>query len=215
MMKTLAVLLLLISFMFCENSFSQGRSNNEGLVQFSGVMLDHDSLIPIPFASIMIVNTHRGTVSDYYGFFSFVAREGDTIEFSSLGYKKAYFVIPDSLTDNKYSIIQRMLRDTIQLQEAIIYPWPSREQFREAFLKLQVPDDDLERAKRNLAMEELRERARHMPMDGSMNFRNTMHSEYTRLYSAGQLPMNNLLNPLAWASFIKAWKNGDFKIQNE
>jgi hypothetical protein len=209
------VFLLFCSLIFCESSFSQERNSNEGLVQFSGVILAQDSLTPIPYASIMIVNTHRGTVSDYYGFFSFVAREKDTIEFSTLGYKKAYFVIPDSLTDSKYSMIQMMVRDTVMLQEAVIYPWPSREQFREAFLKLQVPDDDLERAKRNLAMEQLRERAKQMPMDGSMNFRNAMRSEYTRLYSAGQLPMNNLLNPLAWASFIKSWKNGDFKIQNE
>lgn len=214
-MKALPVLLLVLSLVLSKQSFAQGSGANDGLVQFSGVILAQDSLTPIPFASIMIVNTHRGTVSDYYGFFSFVARERDTIEFSSVGYKKAYFVIPDSLTDNKYSIIQMMVRDTILLQETVIYPWPSREQFREAFLKLQVPDDDLERAKRNLAMEQLRERARQMPMDGSMNFRHAMHSEYTRLYSAGQLPMNNLLNPLAWASFIKAWKNGDFKIEGE
>jgi hypothetical protein len=38
-----------------------------------------------------------------------------------------------------------------------------------------------------------------------------MKGEYTRLYHAGQLPPNNLLNPLAWASFIKAWKDGEFR----
>ena len=215
MMKALPALLFLFSFFLCDDIFSQDKSRGEELVQFSGVIIAQDSLTPLPYAGIMIVNTHRGTVSDYYGFFSFVASEGDTIEFSSLGYKKSYFVIPDSLTDSKYSIIQMMVRDTVMLQEAVIYPWPSREQFREAFLKLKVPDDDLERAKRNLAMAEMRERAKQMPMDGSMNFRNAMHQEYTRIYSAGQLPMNNLLNPLAWASFIKAWKNGDFKIENE
>jgi len=214
-MRALPVFFLFFSLLFYNISYTQNRTGNERLVQFSGVIISSDSLTPIPFATVIIVGTHRGTVSDYYGFFSFVARERDTIEFSSLGYKKAYFVIPDTLFENKYSIIQMMERDTILLKEAIVYPWPSREQFREAFLTLKVPDDDLERAKKNLAIEELRERARNMPNDGSMSFRHTMRQEYTRLYSAGQLPMNNLLNPLAWASFIKAWKNGDFKIQNE
>jgi hypothetical protein len=31
----------------------------------------------------------------------------------------------------------------------------------------------------------------------------------------GQLPKNNLLNPIAWAQFIQAWKNGDFRRKEE
>jgi hypothetical protein len=63
----------------------EGQSN---LVQFSGVVVTADSLKPIPFVNVIIRNTWRGTVTDYFGFFSFVARMNDTIEFSSLGYKK-------------------------------------------------------------------------------------------------------------------------------
>jgi hypothetical protein len=32
-----------------------------------------------------------------------------------------------------------------------------------------------------------------------------------RLYWAGQLPPVSITNPLAWAQFFKALKNGDFK----
>jgi len=32
-----------------------------------------------------------------------------------------------------------------------------------------------------------------------------------KYYSAGQTPPIGLLNPLAWAQFIQAWKRGDFK----
>jgi hypothetical protein len=38
-----------------------------------------------------------------------------------------------------------------------------------------------------------------------------MEEYKSKLYYIGQLPPNNLLNPLAWAEFVKAWKNGDFK----
>ncbi len=51
--------------------------------------------------------------------------------------------MPDSLTESKYSMIHVLNRDTIQLRELAVYPWPSREQFREAFLTLRLPDDDL------------------------------------------------------------------------
>jgi len=54
-----------------------------------------------------------------------------------------------------------------------------------------------------------------MGMDGSMNFKNQMQQQYSKLYYAGQLPPNNLLNPIAWAKFIQAWQNGDFKRKEE
>jgi hypothetical protein len=181
------------------------------LIQFSGVIVDGDNLKPIPFTNIIIKNSYRGTMSDYYGFFSIVAQKNDTILFSSVGYKRAEYVIPDSLDEDRYSLIQMLFSDTIVLRETVIYPWPTREQFRDAFLNLRVPDDDYDRAMKNLALAELRERGKHMPMDGSMNFRNSMQQHQQRLYYAGQFPPNNLLNPLAWSEFIRAWKNGDFK----
>ena len=64
---------------------------------------------------------------------------------------------------------------------------------------------------KNLALAELKERAEYTPMDGAMSFRNLMNTQYGKMYYSGQLPPNNLLNPLAWAKFIKAWKEGAFK----
>ena len=132
------------------------------------------------------------------------------IVFESLGFKKVEYTIPMNLTENRYSLIQIVSRDTVMLNETVIYPWPTREQFKQAFMNLKVPDDDMARANRNLAVERMREEGEHMAMDGSMNYRNAMLQQQSRLYSAGQFPSNNLLNPIAWAKFIEAWKNGDF-----
>lgn len=188
--------------------------NSEQLVQFSGVVVTGDSLKPVPYVNIIVKGTYRGTVSDFYGFFSFVARKSDVIEFSALGHKKSHFSIPDTLSENKYSLIQVLQKDTILLKETVIYPWPTKEQFKEAFINLRVPDDDMERAKRNLARAEMKERLDAMPMDGRQNQNYSMRQETSKLYYAGQLPPNNLLNPIAWAQFIKAWQNGEFKIKN-
>ncbi|HNQ62299.1 MAG TPA: carboxypeptidase-like regulatory domain-containing protein [Bacteroidia bacterium] len=184
---------------------------NKNLVQFSGVVVTTDSLLPIPFTSIMIRNTFRGTISDYYGFFSFVARMGDTVEFSALGYKRMNFVIPDTLSDHRCSLIQMLAKDTFLLKEIVIFPWPTKEQFKEAFLQLQIPADDITRAQRNLDAEQLGVLSSMMPMDGSMNFKYQMEQQSSRLYYSGQLPPNNLLNPIAWSKFIQMWQNGAFK----
>ncbi len=211
MMKkiTLVSLLLLLGFSLVTAQSNKRKPGD--LLQFSGVVVSGDSLQPVPFTAITVKGTYRGTLSDYYGFFSFVAQEGDTIEFSVLGFQKSTYVLPDSLEGSRYSIIQVLNQDTIILPTTVIYPWPTKEQIYEYFLKAPVPDDDLERARKNLAQETIVDMALTVPMDATMNYRNSMSQYNTRLYNAGQIPMNNLLNPIAWAKFVQAWKKGEFK----
>src|SRR5688572_10074515 len=98
------------SFLFTALFFSaQGQTkktewqpDKRPLIQFSGVVVSSDSLEPIPFTSLIVKNTSRGTIGDYFGYFSFVAQTLDTIEFSAIGHKRGFFVIPDTLTGNKY-----------------------------------------------------------------------------------------------------------------
>lgn len=187
------------------------------LVQFSGVIVTADSLRPVPFASIVVGNTGRGTASDYFGFFSLVVRKGELITFSAIGFKSGTFTIPDTLSSNRYSMIQVMSSDTLMLTETVIYPWPSKEQFRHAFLTLKIPDDDIEIAKRNLAYMEMREMygrnydPEKYGFSAGQSYRGQMMAMADKLYYNGQTMPNNLLNPLAWAKFIQAWKRGDFK----
>lgn len=202
----LAIVLLVISQM----ALAQEEQERK-LIQFSGVIVSADSIKPVPFCSIIIKGKNRGTISDYYGYFSFVAQIGDSVQFSSIGFKKAYYIIPDSLAGKAYSLIQTMSADTVMLAEAVVYPWPTKEQFRQAFLDLRLPDDDMVFAQRNLEQAAMKERIEAMGMDGSMNFRFAMQQRTAQLYHAGQLPPNNLLNPIAWYKFIKAWQEGAFK----
>lgn len=219
-MRITIKILILINLFFI-STVIQAQKKEKELVQFSGVVVSADSLLPVPFTNIVDKTTGRGTMSDYYGFFSFVAQMGDTVWFSSIGYKKAIYVIPDTLDENRYSLIQLMTQDTILLSETVILPWPTREQFKQAFLNLDIPDDDLERAKKNLARAEMKDRMNSLSMDGSMNHRNYVSKQiYNYSYMGMQKPsltgmMNNpLLNPFAWAEFIKSWKRGDFKRED-
>lgn len=189
----------------------KNQEDYKGLVQFSGAVVTGDSLHPVPFTHIIDHKTSFGTISDYYGYFSFVARKGDTITFSAVGFKKGLFIIPDTIQSNRYTLFQVMATDTIYLNETVIYPWPTKEQFKEAFLALELADDDLEIARKNLDRYDLYVRGEVMPMDGSMNYRNYIDQTVSKLYYAGQTQPISLLNPFAWAQFIKAWQDGKFK----
>lgn len=194
--------------------FNTAKTQDKDLIQFSGVIVEMDSLKPISFTKVLIKNSNRGTIADYYGYFSFVAQKKDTIVFSAIGFKKSQFIIPDTLTGNKYSLIQVLTLDTIMLKETVIFPWPTREQFKEVFLNMEVPDDDLARAKKNMEREDRKATFETVPMDGSMNYKASQQQYQSRLYWAGQYPPNNLLNPFAWAQFVKLWREGKLKIKN-
>ena len=213
-MRIFTRLIPLLSFLLSFQFSSGQNERDKDLIQFSGVVVSSDSLQPIPFCDVYIQNAHRGTTSDYNGYFSFVAKKKDVIEFTAMGYKKARFIIPDTISRDRYSLIQALSSDTIFLSESVIYPWPSVEQFREAFIKLKIPDDDYELARKNLAQSEMKERAKNYKMDGAMNYRNYIDKQTSKLYYVGQLPPNNLLNPFAWAQFIKMWREGKLKLGN-
>jgi hypothetical protein len=205
--------ILLISFSFTCTLKAQvfEEPGTDELIQFSGVILTTDSLQAISLAHIIVINSMRGTVSDFNGYFSFVAKKKDTVQFSSIGFKTVHFIIPDSITNNRYSLIQVMSTDTIWLTETIIYPWPTKEEFKEAFLTLEIPDDDLEVARKNLSSEQLWIKAQNLPASGSVNFKYLMHQQVEKLYYNGQSQPISILNPFAWAKFIKSWRDGDFK----
>ncbi|RLD82138.1 MAG: carboxypeptidase-like regulatory domain-containing protein [Bacteroidetes bacterium] len=213
-MKVLTTLfILLISFSFTCSLKAQvfEEPQSDELIQFSGVILTTDSLQAISLAHIIVINSMRGTVSDFSGYFSFVAKKKDTVQFSAIGFKTVHFIIPDSVTNNRYSLIQVMSTDTIWLTETIIYPWPTKAEFKEAFLTLEIPDDDLEVARKNLSSEQLWIKAQNLPASGSVNFKYLMHQQVEKLYYNGQTQPISILNPFAWAKFIKSWRDGDFK----
>jgi len=181
------------------------------LVQFSGIVVSGDSLEAVPFANVTIKGTTKGTVSDYTGFFSFVAEAGDQIEFSALGYKTVSFKLADTLKSSRYSWIQVLSTDTIYLSEAVIVPWPSMEAFKKVFVETVIPNDDMQRARKNLDVAAMKERLSNEPMDAGANYTNFVNQRVATNYYNGQFRPNNLLNPFAWAQFIKAWKQGKFK----
>lgn len=206
--------LIFLFFLLVIHGVSKGQENSprdKSLIQFSGVVVSADSLQPIPFTNVIIRNARRGTVTDFYGFFSFVAMKGDTLDFQYVGFKTNSFIIPDTLIEQHYSIIQVLVRDTINLKEAIVYPWPTKDEFKRAFVELKLSDDDLKRAQRNFELAAMKEIQEQVIYDGGLNYQMAVQQRQTQLYSQGQFRSISLLNPLAWAAFIQSWKDGAYK----
>ncbi len=122
-----AVILFFLFLCCFIHTRAQQDEKEKVIIQFTGVILTSDSLRPVPFANILIKNTYRGTTADFNGYFSIIARPGEEILFSAVGFKKVHFHIPDTITHDRYSLIQLMSNDTIMLAETVIYPWPTRE----------------------------------------------------------------------------------------
>ena len=192
----------------------KGQTDTSDLIQFSGVVVTEDEygeMAPLPYTTVAILGTTRGTYAEVDGFFSIVAEVGDTMEFSRVGYQTIQHVIPDTLDSKFYSWYQVMSRDSILLPEAVIYPWPSREHYKIEFLALDVSNELRQRAEENLAQEVLQRMRSEVPPDGGEAYALTRQNLITEYTYSGQYKPQNIFNPLAWARFVKAWKNGDFK----
>ena len=184
---------------------------DENIVQINGVTMTADSLRAVPGAIIMLKNNYRGTVSNELGVFSIVAHKGDTLVFSEIGFRSKEFVIPTDIKGHYFSMVQLMTQDTFYLQETIIRPFPTREQFNYAFKYWDVPDDRYERARKNTEALMLRALAYTLPKDGAENQDAYLNIQAQQAVYYGQRPPSNIFNPLAWAEFYEAWKRGDFK----
>lgn len=186
-------------------------SLQENLIQLSGVIVTEDEVEPLPYTTIFNRTANRGVIADYYGYFSMVTRPGDTLFFSFYGHKTNSFIVPDTLSEDRYSIIHLMQKDTLQLPEVTVYPWPSREEFARAFVEMEPYDDALRRAQRQLSGESLAFAAARIETDASIASGFVNNQRATALYTNGQLPVNNLFNPYSWAKFIDSWKKGELR----
>lgn len=186
---------------------------DSSLIQLSGVVVDEETLDPLPYTTVFDKTDGRGVIADYFGYFSLVTYPGDTLYFSFYGHKRSTFIVPDTLTDNRYSIIHVMQMDTIQFPAVDVYPWPSREDFARAFVEMQPYDDALRRAQRQLSGESLAFAAARLENDASYSYTFAQNQIQTAIYTQNQLPANNLLNPYSWAKLVQEWKAGNLGIK--
>jgi hypothetical protein len=197
-----------LSFLAVQSAQAQGK---DPVIQFSGIIMGGEDAEPIPGAHIYIPRAGRGTTTNAYGFFSIPTISGDSLVISAVGYKKQYYIIPEK-KESGYSVVIELLTDTTMLPIVEVYPYPTEELFKEAFLALELPDEkDHEAMRRNLDRLLLAQMATNAGMSGNENFRNFMYHQNYHSANRNFVPTTQLLNPFAWAQFIKSIKRGDLK----
>lgn len=210
-MKKIIQYLFIFSFLLPAAANAQFETYKDSVVQLYGVVMSADSLMALPSVSVVVKGQNRGTITNEQGVFSIVVLKGDEVEFTSVGYKPKDVLIPKTLDGNQQSMIQLMVEDTVYLPATIIKKRPSREEFERDFVKTKVPDDEQEIARQNLSESNRRALMAVYPRDGREASNYYLKQNAQKYYSAGQLPPQNIFNPMAWAEFIKAWKRGDYK----
>lgn len=204
------ILYIVIVFVGCQSLPAQ-----EVLVQWTGVVRN-DLLQPIPFAHIIVKKDFRGTVSDPQGMFTIITYPHDTLFISCVGYKTRKIPVPNLSSEDSRHYIQDVImeEDNIMLSEVVIFPWKTYKEFKDAFMQLELPEDDLQRAYRNIAAleDQLYNAYLNRTATPNTNFRDVMRTRTDRMMTYGHMyPTYSITNPFAWAQFFQALRNGEFK----
>jgi len=206
MKRLLLILVVGLIGIFVTEAKAQKKS-----IMITGVVMDADSIVAIPYVNILLKDTFFGTVSDNTGHFTFKASVGDTLEFSFVGYFDAYFVMPKNLAGESYSLIQLMRKETILLDEVVIFPWPAYDQLKKAFLSAKPKPGINE--KEMASIREIR-RVSQSEYEQNKFYYNVYHNN--QLYDmTGIVPANNFLNPIQWSNFIQDVANKKYKNEKK
>jgi len=217
-MKKIARYFALALVLCLMNSTAQGQSDS-ALIQLSGVVLTEDDrgqLMPLSLADVYVKGKNRGTYTDLDGFFSLVVRKNETVVFAYLGYQAIEYQVPDTLSENRYTVVQYLSRDTLLLPETVVYPWPSKKYFRLEFLAMDVPNVDYQAmANENLNAKIIKEMTENMPANADETADLYLRQQANKYVYYGQFRPQNIFNPLAWQKFFEAWRRGDFKSKDK
>ena len=164
----------------------------------------------VPDVSIFSKHLRRGAASDHRGIFSIISVPGDTIFFSAIGFKSTLLTVPGTAAGNHYITDVIMVTDTILIGEVIVLPWKTYSEFKRAVLENKPSDPLMENMEYNLAMLQQQIWSDMSPTPGQA-YRYTMQQMSDNLYTRGQMPANNLLNPFAWQKFVRGVKDGMLK----
>ncbi len=179
---------------------------DETIVEVSGIVLTKNQqkrIQYIPFATVYVKNTNRGTYANYEGMFSIVVKKGETIHFSAVGFSEFQINIPSDYKGSNY--------------EVVIFPGPDRDNYRAEFLAMKPTEsmmmEDL--ADRNLSRKKMYDIAQATGMDARENGMYYLQQQASSYSYLGQARPVQILNPLAWAQFFQQWQNKKKKKANE
>jgi len=203
------ILLLLLSFLTSHGQITERHT----FIQVSGLIVD-EAYRPVQGVAVISKKLKRGTVSERSGIYSIPSTPGDTIFFRALGFKRYHTIIPDSFEGRQCNVDILLDIDTISIQEVTILPWKTYNDFIKDITKAKPVDPIIENMNDNLAsIYVAMSNQNGLKVSPEAGYRYAMEQNFSAMATKNQYPINNLLNPFAWAKFINGVKHGLFKNQ--
>jgi hypothetical protein len=182
-------------------------------VQVSGLITDV-WYQPVPGVAVISRKLHRGTVSERSGIYSITSTPGDTVFFRALGFKRYHTIIPDDYSERNCLVDIVLEADTIAIPEINIFPWKSYNEFVKDMTRERPVDPIIENMNDNIASIYVAiANQSNYQVSPEAGYKYAMEQNFSSMATRNQYPVNNLLNPFAWAKFIGGIKHGLFKNQ--
>jgi len=175
----------------------------ESIYQLSGMVLSATTGEPIPFVSVRVGRTRRGTVANADGFYSLPVVRGDTLYFSALGYKRGRFILNEYLdayqgdtTAGYLYAVHYLVEDTIELPTVRISAIRTPEELKTALLNVPL-ETQTQAARDNVSPEILAYFLQNLPADPQERLK-VAEQRYRDLYYNRTLrPVYPILDPIA------------------
>jgi hypothetical protein len=201
-------------FALFHTTLSSQTVERSKLLQVTGIITD-DEKRPVAHVSVISHKLRRGTISELTGIFSLVSMPGDTVYIGALGYKRQQFTVPDNYSEKFYKHDIELVSDTISIEGVTIFPWRNYDEFKkELIASMPVETQQMKNMYENLAsIQAAIANAQSYTVTPEAGYRLYMQQNANAAMTRNQYPVNNLLNPFAWAKFFSGVKNGLLKNQ--
>lgn len=193
---------------FSLSSFAQDSIKTKPVVvQFSGLVVTGDSAFGLPYVHVYEPKSRRGTETNEMGYFTMPALAGDSIVIKHLGFHKKYVILPDGQDKQSYTYIIELNQDTTVMADITIMPYPTFQLFKQAFVKVELPqDENMNHWEKNMRKEDLEKMMFAMAPSSYETYRTYSLQEIQKIENNNMLTggqVNNpLLNLFAWVNLI-------------
>lgn len=135
--------------------FMSNKTIAQEYIQLSGTIVELDST-PVGYATISVTNTNRHTVANAKGYFSItIPASQPSVTISAVGLKTKEFIVPVQNIVNQSYFARISLYPDTQYTKEVIVRGMSRKQWKETFIRTEIPDDLVTIAENNLSEEKL------------------------------------------------------------
>ncbi|BDS10168.1 carboxypeptidase-like regulatory domain-containing protein [Aureispira anguillae] len=215
-MNTKYLLALLFGFF----SFAIVAQEQSDIVEVYGLIVtkgENARYAYVPFVTVAVKGTTRGTYANYEGMYSIVVKKGQTLTFSAVGFEDREIVIPEDIDGMYHSLKVELMPASINIDEVTVFPWPDRDNLAAEFLAMQPNRaGQLEAiAKENLERNQLLAVANNTSMDGRENSIQYLRQQASDYSYQGQQAPQSIFDPIAWGKFFKQWKKKKHSAKEE